>query len=47
LDKEEEESTTPRLEMDDEVIEPTIPRSEMGSNNVNNTPKEIGFAHFV
>jgi hypothetical protein len=47
MDKEAKESTTPRLVMDEEMEEPTTPWLEMGSNTINNTPREIGFAHFV
>jgi hypothetical protein len=32
------------LEEEHKVIKPTTPRSQMGSNDVNNTPKEYGFA---
>jgi hypothetical protein len=45
--EEEEKPMTPRLVMDKEAKEPTTLRSKMGSNHVNNTPKEIGCVHFV
>jgi hypothetical protein len=38
---------TPRLVMDEEVKEPTTLRSKMGSNDVNNTPREIDYAHYI
>jgi hypothetical protein len=43
----EEEPMTPRLVMDEEAEELATPRSKMDSNIVNNTPREIGYAHFV
>jgi len=36
-----EELVTPMLVMDEEVEEPVTPRSKMGSNHVNNTPREL------
>jgi hypothetical protein len=47
LNEEEEEPVTPRLVMDKEAEELTTPRLEMGSNIVNNTPREIGSTHSV
>jgi len=38
---------TPRSKMDEKMEELTTPRSELGSNDVNNTPKEIGYAHYI
>jgi hypothetical protein len=47
MDKEVEELMTSRFELDKEAKESAIPRSEMGSNNVNSTPRKFGFVHFV
>jgi hypothetical protein len=41
------ENTMTDLEEEPEATKLTTPRSEMGSNDVNNTPKEYGYAQFV
>jgi hypothetical protein len=46
LDEEVEKSMTPRSVMEEEMEELTTPWSEMGSNTIKNTLREIGFAHF-
>jgi hypothetical protein len=33
--------------LDEKKEEPMTPRSKMGSNIVNNTPREIGFSHSI
>jgi hypothetical protein len=43
----EEELMSPRPKMDEEVEEPTMPRSKMGSNDLKNTPKEISSIHSI
>ncbi len=30
-----------------EIIKPTTPKTKTGSNDVNNTPKEVNFAQYV
>ncbi len=47
LDEEEKEPTTSRSITDEEVKESVTPRSKMGSNIVNNTPKKIGSSHSI
>jgi hypothetical protein len=47
LDTTYPKNTRTDSEEEHETIELTTPRSQMGSNNVNNTPKEYGFAQFV
>jgi hypothetical protein len=41
------EDTTMDLEEEYEATKPATLRSQMGSNNVNNAPKEYGFIQFV
>jgi hypothetical protein len=41
LDEKEEELVTPKSVMDEEAKESASPRSKMGSNHVNNTPREL------
>jgi hypothetical protein len=41
------EDTMMDLEEEHEATKLTTPRSEMGSNDVNNTPKAYGYAQFV
>ncbi len=45
--KEKEEFATPRSKMDEEEEEPLTLSLEMGSNDVNNTPREISSTQFV
>ncbi len=47
LDEEQKKLATLMSIMDEEMKELTTPRSEMGSNIVNNTPREIGSTHFI
>ncbi len=32
---------------EEENLEPATPRTKIGSNDVNSTPKEVGFAQYV
>jgi hypothetical protein len=41
------ENTMTNSEEEHEATKPTTLRSQMGSNNVNNTPREYSYAQFV
>jgi hypothetical protein len=41
------DDTMTSLEEEHEATKLTTPRSQMGLNDVNNTPKEYGYAQFV
>jgi hypothetical protein len=35
------------IDEEEEGLESATPRTKIGSNDVNNTPKEVGFAQYV